>query len=195
MHPSLSSAQLRVPGPFSQEKNAPRPASDFMVRNGILKSRKEIKSEYECTVVIGPKCTLVINLFNIAEALSKSFSKQSTGESCEVRSDGWKYANLGLLFWSAMPRLNHLNRTRGDGEELSLQNVKFFEKSIDTIIAREYSGILTFGYALMDKRRSHDLGLGTACSPPPGASSPRTVTQILTRPFILHAGDAGKDEK
>lgn len=39
----------------------------------------------------------------------------------------------------------------------------------------------------------HDLGLGTACSPPPGASSARTVTQILTRPFILHAGDAGKD--
>lgn len=46
----------------------------------------------------------------------------------------------------------------------------------------------------MDRKRRHDLGLGTACSPPPGASSARTVTQILTRPFILHAGDAGKDE-
>lgn len=62
------------------------------------------------------------------------------------------------------------------------------------MIAREYSGILAFGYALMSKRRRRDLGLGTACSPPAGASSPKTVTQILTRPFILHAGDAGKDE-
>ena len=40
-----------------------------------------------------------------------------------------------------------------------LQNVNFFEKSIDTIIAREYSGILTFGCAFIDKIRRDDLGL------------------------------------
>lgn len=96
-----------------------------MIRKGILKSRKEVKSEYGCTVIIGPQVYAGNDSFNMAEALYKSFSKQSTGKSCEVPPDGWKYANFGLPLWS-MPRLNHLNRTRGDGEELSLQNVKFF---------------------------------------------------------------------
>lgn len=45
----------------------------------------------------------------------------------------------------------------------------------------------------MDKRRGRDLGLGTACGPR-NASSPRTVTHSLARPFILHIGDAGKEE-
>lgn len=45
----------------------------------------------------------------------------------------------------------------------------------------------------MDKRRDRDLGLGTAWDPL-NASSPRTVTHSLTRPFILHTGDAGKEE-
>lgn len=46
----------------------------------------------------------------------------------------------------------------------------------------------------MDKRRGRDLGLGTAACGPLNASSPRTVTHSLARPFILHTGDAGKEE-
>ena len=52
VHPSLSSAQLRSPGHSVKKKT---PSDDFTVKDSMVKNRKDIKSECECTVIMGAR--------------------------------------------------------------------------------------------------------------------------------------------
>lgn len=92
----------------------------------------------------------------MTEALFKPLSKQLTDESCEVPPDGWR---TPASYSGRRCQDQFILIERGATVRNLLQNVNFFEKSIDTIIAREYSGILTFGCAFIDKIRRDDLGL------------------------------------
>lgn len=106
-----------------------------------------------------------------------------------LRTDGSMQYSPPILVGDAKTKLAIEIKLGATTRKFSSNVPLFFFSSffscIDTIIAREYPGILAFGCALMDKRWGRDLGLGTACGPL-NPSSPRTVTHSLATIYSSH---------